>query len=237
MSKSYKVLALIPARGGSKGIPHKNIIPVNGKPLIAYTIEAAKGCSFIDRVLVSTDDPRIQEVALEYGADAPFLRPAALSQDDTKSIDVVLHAIDYCKNEEGDPYDIVVLLQPTSPLRDSNDISGALSLFAKTGCDSLCSVTPLREHPLLSRSMNEETGLLFPLLKHQSTVRRQDMPPYYHVDGAIYINYCNDLREDTSLNDNDCGYPLERSHSVDVDDMDDLNYAEFLLKRREELYE
>lgn len=232
MSRSYKVLAVIPARGGSKGIPHKNLVPLNGRPLISYTIEAARECSFIDRIIVSTDDPEIRDVAIEWGAEAPFLRPAYLSDDTAKSIDVLIHAVDFCKRED-DPYDIVVLLQPTSPLRTGEDIKGALEWFAKTGCDSLCSVSPLRENPVLTRTMNKDTGLLLPFLKTQSTVRRQDMAEYYHVNGAIYINYCTDLTPETSLNDNECGYLMDRLHSADVDTEDDLLYCEYILSRRE----
>lgn len=228
MSKSYRVLALIPAARNSNGISNKNLALIGNKPMIAYTIEAALGCSFIDRVIVSTDDEDIKRVSEEYGADVPFFLPAHLSDDNTNPIDVVLHAVKYCKDTD-DPYDILVLLQPTSPLRDADDISGALTLFAKTGCDSLVSVSPLREHPILTRTMDLETGLLLPFLKNQSTARRQDMPPYYHVNGAIYINYCNDLTEKSSLDDNECGFLMDRTHSVCVDDKEDLLYCEFLM--------
>ena len=231
MIDSKSVLAIIPARGGSKGIPHKNIADVNGRPLISYTIEAALECTFIDKVLVSTDDKEIAAISQQYGASVPFLRPDYLSSDTAKSIDAVLHAVTYCA-EHDKPYDIVVLLQPTSPLRTGEDISGALCYFIENRCDSLLSLSELEEHPILTRQIDENTKRLKSLLSMESTVRRQDMAPYYHVNGAIYINYCKDLSRDTSLNDNHYGYVIPSLHSIDIDTYADLELASYYLSKR-----
>ena len=225
------VLAIIPARGGSKGIPHKNIADVNGRPLISYTINAARECSYIDRVLVSTDDPQIAEISRQCGADVPFLRPDYLSSDTAKSIDAVLHAINFCA-EHDTAYDIAVLLQPTSPLRTGGDIIGALDYFIENGCDSLLSLSEIEEHPILTRQIDETTKRLKPLLTMGSTVRRQDMAPYYHVNGAVYINYCKDLTRETSLNDNHYGYVIPQLHGLDIDTPADLELASYYLSVR-----
>lgn len=235
MIAQKSVLALIPARGGSKGIPHKNIANVNGKPLISYTIEAAKECSYIDRILVSTDDREIAQVSRQYGADVPFLRPDYLSSDTAKSIDAILHAVNFCK-EYDRAYDIVILLQPTSPLRTGGDIMTALDYFIQNNCDSLLSLSEITEHPILTRQIDEKTKRLKPLLPTGSTVRRQDMTPYYHVNGAIYINYCKNLSRETSLNDNCYGYVIPFPHGMDIDTPADLELASYYLSKRN-LYE
>jgi len=230
MLENKSVLAIIPARGGSKGIPHKNIADVNGRPLISYTISAAKDCPYIDRILVSTDDGQIAKISREYGADVPFLRPDYLSSDTAKSIDAVLHAIDFCKVNDR-AYDIVILLQPTSPLRTGADVTGALDYFVQNHCDSLLSLTEIEEHPVLTRQMDDETKRLKPILSMQSTVRRQDMQPFYHVNGAIYINYCRDLTRETSLNDNHYGYVIPSPHGLDIDTLGDLELAGYYLAK------
>lgn len=230
LTAEKSVLAIIPARGGSKGIPHKNIADAGGRPLISYTIEAAKNCPYIDRILVSTDDKKIAGVSRSCGADVPFLRPDYLSSDTAKSIDAVLHAIDFCR-EHDRAYDIAVLLQPTSPLRTGEDITGALDHFIRNGFDSLLSLSEIDEHPLLTRQIDETTKRLKPLLPMGSTVRRQDMAPYYHVNGAIYINYCKDLTRETSLNDNHYGYVIPALHGLDVDTPADLELVSYYLAK------
>ena len=185
MYKNKRVLAFIPARGGSKGIPHKNIIDLNGYPLISYSITEALKSKYIDKVLVSTDDEKIASVAKEYGADVPFLRPERLASDKAKTIDAVLHAIDFM-NQNGDKYDTFVLLQPTQPLRTMEDIDGAIEKYMDNNCTPLVSVSLVDDHPLLIRTIKE--GRLESLLNQSSTCRRQDMPQYYKVNGCIYIN-------------------------------------------------
>ena len=186
MIDNKKVLAIIPARGGSKGIPKKNIKAVSGKPMINYTIEAAKGCQYIDKVIVSTDDEEIAEVSMKAGAIVPFLRPDELATDEAKTIDVVMHAIEFYERK-AERYDIIVLLQPTSPLRNSEDIQKALEYYIRKGEKSLVSVSEVTENPVLMRQFGENTELT-KLVDEDSTVRRQYMKKYYKVNGAIYIN-------------------------------------------------
>lgn len=223
MINDRTILAMIPARGGSKGIKDKNITPLAGKPLITYTIEAALQSRYIDRVVVSTDSEKIAEVARAAGADVPFLRPAELASDTAKSIDAVLHCIEFV----GD-YTIFVLLQPTSPLRTAEDIDAAIETFILHGEKGLCSVNEIGDHPILTRTMDGE-GVLQPLLNTNSTVRRQDMPVFYHVNGAIYINRIDEINRDTSFNDNPVGYVMPRERSVDIDTVEDLKIAEIYL--------
>lgn len=230
MYKDKKILAVIPARGGSKGIPNKNIRMLGGKPLIVHTIDAALNCPYIDYVMVSTDSLSIAEIAQENGASVPFLRPSELAGDTAKTIDVLCHVIDELGRES---YDILVLLQPTSPLRDADDISGAIEMFIDTNQRSLVSVSLVNDHPLLMRTIDEKNRLTPIIDVSSSSVRRQDFPPYYRLNGAIYINYVKDLNQLCSLNDNSTGYIMHYSHSIDIDEMIDLKISEYYLSRRE----
>ena len=188
MYNNQRILALIPARGGSKGIKDKNIVPLLGKPLISYSIEAGKASKYIDTIVVSTDSQKIAEVAVLYGADIPFLRPKELALDTSKTIDAVIHAIDLI-NSKKPVYDVLILLQPTQPLRTSFDIDRAIETYFENDENDLASVSLVTDHPLLIRSISEN-GNLIPLLQKNSTCRRQDMPPYYRINGCIYINKC-----------------------------------------------
>lgn len=217
------ILAVIPARGGSKGIPGKNIKDLNGKPLIAYSIEAALACEKIDRVVVSTDSEEIAVVAKKYGADVPFLRPAVLAGDTSKTIDTVMDVLERLQ----EAYEYVVLLQPTSPLRTAQDITGAIDKATVTGKD-VVSVSPVKEHPILMREINTE-GELTPLLAEGSTVRRQDMKEVYRVNGAVYVNHVAELTKETSLNDNPVGYVMPIERSIDIDEESDFLLAEHFM--------
>ncbi len=227
MINGNRVLALIPARGGSKGIKDKNIRDLNGKPLIAYTIEAALKSEVIDTVVVTTDSKAIAEVAKEFGAKVPFMRPKEYAQDKSTTLSAVVHAINEL-SKMGDEYDVLVLLQPTSPLRDSIDIKEAVKRFAQNEMKALASVSRVENHPLLIRSISEENRLES-LLRQNSTIRRQDMPDYYVINGAIYINKISEINEETSFNDNKIPYIMSKEHSVDIDEMTDLLYAEMLM--------
>ncbi len=229
MISEKSVIAVIPARGGSKGLPGKNIKCLNGHPLIAYTISAALRSTYIDRVLVTTDSEEIRNVALRYGASAPFIRPSRLAGDCSKSIDVLLHAL-YKEKELGYEFDIAVLLQPTSPLRIEAQIDRALELFCNRGCLGLASVCAVAENPILTRRI-DSSGVLHPILPMSSTVRRQDMSSFYHVDGSIYINSVDELSVDTSLNDNPIGYVMPKDRAIDIDCLDDFLRAEDLLSQ------
>lgn len=228
MFGKQKILALIPARGGSKGIKDKNIIPLAGKPLIAYSIEAAKKSKYIDSIVVTTDSERIAEVAKRYGARVPFLRPDELAADTSKTIDAVLHAIRTLKSM-GENYDTLVLLQPTQPLRTTDDIDKAIELYYENVENGLVSISPVDDSPLLIRSIDED-GKLINLLSQNSTCRRQDMPNYYKVNGCIYINKIDELNENTSFNDNKVPFIMDKEHSIDIDEMSDLWMAEYYFK-------
>jgi CMP-N-acetylneuraminic acid synthetase len=230
MINGRKVLALIPARGGSKGIKNKNIVDLEGKPLIAYTIEAALNAGYVDDVVVSTDSEQIAQVAREYGASVPFLRPAELAKDTSKTIDAVMHAIEEMK-KRGQEYDILLLLQCTSPLRTAEDIKGALEKFERNNEISLVSVSKVQDHPILIRKIIDDVSMEH-LLPVNSTVRRQDMPEYYRVNGSINVNRVDELTLDTSLNDNLQPYIIEEEHAVDIDTLLDLELVKAYLNQR-----
>lgn len=232
MINNKKILAVIPARGGSKGIKDKNILNIQGKPLIAYTIEAAKQSIYVDEVMVSTDSEKIKDVAEFYGASIPFLRPAELAKDETATLDVVLHAVNAMQSM-GNQYDVLLLLQPTSPLRNTADIDAAIKTFFQNGCKPLVGVSEVCDHPILMRTIGEN-GNLEHLLPVNSSVRRQDMPLYYKVNGSIYINLICELNEKTSFNDNPVPYVMESDRAVDIDNYLDVMIADYYLKRQKE---
>ncbi len=230
MINNLRILAIVPARGGSKGIKDKNIKEIEGHPLIEYTIEAAKRCEYIDEIVVSTDSEKIAKVAKKAGAKVPFLRPDELASDTARTIDVVLFTIDQLKLI-GQEYDIVVLLQPTSPLRDEDDICGAIEKYVSCNMKSLVSVSEVSESPILMRQIVDETHME-KLLNINSTIRRQDMAKYYMVNGSIYINKIEELNSDTSFNDNVIPYVMDRSHSVDIDDYVDIEVMKYYVNNR-----
>ena len=228
MIDGKKVLAIIPARGGSKGIPNKNITNLAGKPLIAYSITAAKNSKYIDDVFVSTDSMQIAEAAKEYGVIVPNLRPPELATDNARTIDVIVHCIDILKSS-GRLYDIIVLLQPTQPLRIVSDIDESLETFIGNGCISLVSVSETTDSPVLVRTISKNGRLKRVLENANSTVRRQEMKKYYRVNGSVYINLASEINPELSLNDNKMPYIMSRSRAVDIDEEFDLLIAEAIL--------
>lgn len=219
------VLALIPARGGSKGIPRKNIAPIAGRPLIAWTIAAALAAR-VDAVVVSTDDADIAEIARAAGASVPFLRPAALAQDDTPGLDPVLHALDMLPG-----YEQVMLLQPTSPLRTAADIDAALAL-GRADALSVVSVTEAATHPYWTYTLDGE-GRMVPLVDADKGARRQDLPVVHALNGAIYLADAAWLRAGRRFVDGGTrAYVMPPERSVDIDTPFDWLVAEALLKAR-----
>ena len=190
---------------------------------------AAKNSRYIDDVVVTTDSERIAETAKAYGAEVPFLRPAELASDTAKTIDAVLHAVKWLEDHQKS-YDLLVLLQPTQPLRRAEDIDGAIELCIQRDMQDVVSVKEVSEHPILMRTIDEK-GELQNVLSMQSTVRRQDMPQYYLVDGSVYVNRIETLSESTSFNDNPIPYIMDAKYSVDIDEPSDLEQAERLLKK------
>jgi CMP-N,N'-diacetyllegionaminic acid synthase len=217
--------ALIPARGGSKGIPRKNIKLMAGKPLIVWTIEAALRSSLLDAVVVSTEDEEIAEVARKAGALVPFMRPAALAQDGSSGLDPVLHALDQLPQ-----FDAVLLLQPTSPMRSTADIDGCLRLAAERGAPSVVSVCEPDSHPCWTYRMNPDLSMR-PLIEGEPITRRQDLPLVGALNGALYFAQAAWLKRHGGLvGPETLAYMMTREHSVDLDTPLDWKFAELLLK-------
>lgn len=228
---SPRVLCVITARGGSKRVPGKNICPLAGKPLIAWTIEAARACKELQQIVVSTDDETIAKVSREYGADVPFLRPPELSSDEAKSLPVIQHATAFIEKREGIKFDWVLTLQPTSPFRTAEDIRTALTLAESAPYHSVVSVKPIPVHPIFAKKIDGD-GLLQPfVMEEPEGLRRQDVsPPAYCRNGAIYLTRREVLMEQNTLYGKRIGalvMPEERS--VDIDSPLDFMVAEQLL--------
>jgi len=233
------VLGLITARGGSKSIPRKNIVQLAGKPLIAWTIVAALEASSLSRVIVSTDDAEIAQVSREWGAEAPFMRPVEFAQDDSPHIDVILHAVEWLMSHESYCPDYVMLLQPTSPLRTAQDIETAIRLAVEKKAESVISVCETHQHPYLITRITED-GALVDFMSGApepgtSSIRRQDMPPAYFVNGAIYLTQCKVLLDKrTLLPTRTFPYIMPPERSMQIDDPWDLYLVDMIL--RDKLY-
>ena len=221
------VLAVIPARGGSKGVPGKNVRQVAGKPLIAWTIEEARKSRYVDRMILSSDDAGIIEVARKWGCEVPFVRPAELAQDDTPGIQPVFHAV-----RELPGYDYVVLLQPTSPLRTCDDIDRCIELCLFKGAFSCVSVVEPDKSPYWMFT-GDSDGKIHPLLSDsQMIVRRQDLPQVYALNGAVYVSECETLLERGSfITDNTVFHLMAKHASIDIDTEIDLIISEILLEK------
>ncbi len=222
------MLAIIPARGGSKGLPGKNIKKLNGKPLIAYTIEAALKAVSIGRVIVSTDSEEIAEVAIEYGAEVPFLRPAFLAEDDSLAIDNYQYTIDQYEKDFNVNVNEFCVLQPTSPLRLSSDIDGAVKLFHENNADSVISFCE-EHHPVKWHKFLEHDGRLTEVFSDKTLRNRQDLRPTYFPNGAIYIFKSSLIKLGLYYSDKTYSYVMPRNRSVDIDVLDDFKLTEFLM--------
>ena len=221
------IISIIPARGGSKGIPRKNIKLLNGKPLISYSIDASNSCSLIDDTYVSTEDAEISEISKGNNAEV-IERPDELASDDSSSIDVILHVLDYLENK-GELPDLFVLLQPTSPLRTSEDIEASINLFLESDCDSLVSVCELDHRSLLNFSL-EDGFLVQNNNEALFNSRRQDIPTHYSLNGAIYITTPEFIRKNKSFySDKTIPHVMSKEKSIDIDTSFDFKLAEFLL--------
>jgi len=226
MIRGKRVLAIIPARGGSKGIPRKNIRPLAGKPLIAWTIEEAKKSKYIDRSILSSEDEEIIQVAKEYGCEVPFIRPRELALDNTPSIDTVIHAI----NTLPERYDYLCLLQPTSPLRKVQDIDACIKKCIDNNAESCVSVMKVDKHPYWMFQI-DENGMLKSLYPDQSAVRRQDLPEIYVLNGAIYMATINQiLQQRVFINKDTVAYEMDKKSSIDIDDEVDFKFAETMIR-------
>lgn len=222
-----RILGVIPARGGSKGIPGKNLHKISGKPLIQYTIEASKGSKLLSEFIISTDNEEIADFSQSIGGNVPFVRPSRLSTDKALSLPVILHALEFMESSIGNKYDIVVMLQPTTPLRNYKDIDGALSILLDGQADSVISVTEVGGyHPLRMKRIID--GRLINYIEQgvEDMRPRQDLPPVYIRNGAIYAAYREVLVDNNSFSGNDCyAYNMPPERSVNIDTLDDLTLA------------
>jgi CMP-N,N'-diacetyllegionaminic acid synthase len=218
-----KLLAIIPARGGSKRLPRKNILDLSGKPLIAWTIESALNSKYIDRVIVSTDNKEIATISKKYGADIPFMRPNNLATDESTSIDVVLHAVNYFE-KVGEHYDYIILLQPTSPLRTVQNIDESIELLQEKKVDAVISVCKAEHHPLWCNTIPSDGYLSNFLDKSILNKRSQDLDKYYRLNGSIYLCNIDRLKNEKTffLKNNCIAYKMKPEQSIDIDDKDDF---------------
>lgn len=233
-----KVLGIITARGGSKGVPGKNLKALGGKPLLAYTVEAALDTA-VDRLILSTDDPKIAEAGRALGCDVPFMRPPELARDETPHLPVIQHGVRWLQEHEGYTPDVVVTLQPTSPLRSAIDISGALRMLELSGADAVVSVTEVSPHAHPMRMLRvdaEGNATLFvsgdPVRKRIN--RRQDMPPAFVMNGAVYACRSSVLfsAEPSLYGDRVVAYPMPADRSISIDSFEDWAEAESALARQ-----
>lgn len=231
------MIAVIPARGGSKGLPGKNIKEINGFPLIAYTIRAAREAACIERVIVTTDDERIAAIAKRYGAEVPFMRPKTLASDTSSAVDVYIHAAEYIMSEQNRQIKNFMVLLPTVPLRTSRHIKEAYQKFMECGARTLISVKDADIPPSWYLCRNNDDRIFncnFGLNRGFVSNRQMDQG-YYVPNGAIYILDYKLLKEErTYYCDNTVAYIMERKESTDIDTIEDFEYAEFLMKDRVE---
>jgi CMP-N,N'-diacetyllegionaminic acid synthase len=226
MIDGKKVMALIPARGGSKRLPRKNILPLAGKPLIGWSLEAASKSQYIDQVVVSTDDNEIVDVCHAMGFPVPELRPDFLASDTAKTEDVLLHALE----RYGEDAEIIVLLQPTSPLRTSEHIDEALELFVEKRANSVVSVTPCEHSPMWSNTLPADLSL-DSFIKPEALQRSQDLGKFYRLNGALYVFDSRNLEKLGCISYSESGYAyiMNNESSIDIDTKFDFSMAENII--------
>lgn len=232
MIREKRVLAIIPARGGSVGLPGKNIRAMCGKPLIAWSIEKAKKSNYLDMVLVTTDSQKIADVSAQFGARVPFLRPAELATDKASTYDTVRHALTFLQEKEGHTFDYIVLLEPTSPLREDDDIDRMLEQLQarESDFDSIISVGEIDEHPSIVRRLSGDR--LEPFCPElQRTTRRQDNEPAYFPFGVAYIAKTEALlAENTFYTRRSTYFKIKRYQNYEIDDIYGFLCAERIMK-------
>ena len=235
MIDEKRVLALVPARSGSKGLIDKNIKLLAGKPLLCWPIEAARESKYVDSVVVSTDSPKYAEIAIQGGAEVPFLRPSALSSDTSSSIDFILHALAYLSERQGIDFDYLVLLEPTSPLTDSRDIDEALEMFVSRRhvADSIVGIAEtVSDHPVFSVTLMDE-DIVKPYINEDQpkAVRRQDLGKVYRLDGSFYISSVEALKKERGFyHQRTLGKVMPYYKSFEVDDIVDYICIEAIQK-------
>ncbi len=236
MTFDQKVIAIIPARGGSKGVPRKNIRSLAGKSLIAYTIETALQSKYLDRIIVSTDDEKIAEIARKYGAEVPFIRPHKLALDHVPDLPVFRHALIWLRENENYCPDIVLNLRPVAPLRAVGDIEAVVEKMLSTNCDSVRTVCEVEHHPYWMKVLHGDRAL--PLIEGKDEIiyyQRQKLPPVYRITASVDAMRTKCIMKGDSLYGKDMRVvivPVERS--VDIDKEIDFNIAECLMRHRGE---
>lgn len=228
MYNNKKFLAIIPARSGSKGLPHKNIKQLNGKPMIAYTIQAAIQSDLFDRIIVSTDDEEYAQISREYGAEVPFLRNEDLAQDHTTITDVLLDVLGKLEDMR-EFYDYFMLLQPTSPLRDAEDIKESVKMIFDKNGNAVVSMCPV-EHPIEWATYLEEEKKIENFIINKSSNLRQGCKQAYRLNGAIYLTDIVYYKKYKNFYKENCyAYIMTKHKSIDIDDLYDFYYAESVL--------
>jgi len=232
MFKDKRILAIVPARAGSKGIPEKNIKPLCGKPLIEWTIEPALASKHIDDVMVSTDSERIAALASDCGVQVPFLRPAELALDETPGADVILHVLQWYE-EVRQTYDCFILLQPTSPFRKISHMDDAIEVCVNDqDADAVVSICEVDDHPYWMKVLDENRRIKTYVSEDQIPSSRQKLPKLYKNNGAIYICTWDAFLEDRSFYKRNCkGFIMNKQSSIDLDTLDDWEYAEYRIQR------
>jgi CMP-N,N'-diacetyllegionaminic acid synthase len=227
-----EILAVIPARGGSVGVPRKNIRQLAGKPLIAHSIEAAQAAPSIDRVIVTTDDPEIAAVAREWRAEVPFLRPAEMAQNDTPGMVPLMHAIRWLDEHDGYRPAFVMELQPTSPLRTAADIEAAFALARDRRADAVVSVGPVQHHPYWMKTLDAGGRLRAFMTPEGPAARRQDLPAVFAPNGAIYLARRDILLQHETFDvEQTFGYMMPAERSLDIDTEFDFQVAALALAK------
>ena len=229
-----KIVAVIPARAGSKGVSNKNLRELAGKPLIAWCIEAVRACLEIDRVILSTDCQEIADVARHYGANVPFIRPAELARDESSTISTVVHAVEWIEKNEGYCADFVMCLQPTSPLCATQDMQGSIDLLKAKNADGVVSVTASEAHPFWMKQVDRDGRLTDFMPSPRSVHRRQDLPELYSLNGAIYLAQRGVVVEQkTWYTPKTYGYIMPISRSLDINTPWDLYLADLIMQDKQ----
>ncbi|MEQ1789548.1 MAG: acylneuraminate cytidylyltransferase family protein [Rickettsiales bacterium] len=233
---SEEIIALLTARGGSKGLVGKNMKALLDKPLIGWTIEAAKNCKNINRIILSTDDEKTADYARNTGCEVPFMRPAEFATDNASHIDVVLHFLEFMQKNEVKLPKALFVLQPTSPLRNTEDLEAAIAIYKDKSCDAVISVCEPPHHPLLSKKI-DENGIMHDMFELPSAhPRRQDLPISYAPNGALFLlDVKAFLKQHKFYMKKTGAYIMPASRSVDIDTQFDFDMAEFLMQRQNRL--
>jgi N-acylneuraminate cytidylyltransferase len=227
-----KYIVLICARGGSKGLPGKNIKPLNGTPLIGWSIKIAKQIDRVSRIIVSTDSEEIEKVALEYGAEVPFRRPQELAQDDSSEWLVWRHAIQYMENIQGENIDAIVVLPATAPLRSVEDVNACIDLFESEEVDSIITVSEASRNPYFNMTVNDENDYASLVISSESqVVRRQETPKVYDMTTVAYIVNSDFVNKFNGIFEGKIKSVLiPRERAIDIDDLTDFKVAELFSK-------